>query len=101
MILRSLFAAAFALLVSVASAAGADPAVANVNAVQRPGTKLVDITYAVTADTPAVSISLRISSDGGTSLSVPATTLRRVGGVVTRFYSTENQPKRYFRVKRN
>lgn len=23
------------------------------------------------------------------------------GGVVTRFYSTENQPKRYFRVRRN
>ena len=43
----------------------ADPVVSNIFAVQRPGTKLVDITYDVTADTPTVGVTLRISSDGG------------------------------------
>ena len=75
MILRSLFAAALALLVSVDSAAAADPVVSNVQGLQRPGTKLVDISYDVTADTPTVGVTLRISSDGGTTFSVPATTL--------------------------
>jgi hypothetical protein len=28
-------------------------------------------------------------------------TIIGAGGVVTRFYSIENQPKRYFRVRRN
>jgi formylglycine-generating enzyme required for sulfatase activity len=53
----------------------ADPIVSNLTAAQRPGTKLVDITYDVTADTPTVGVTLRISSDGGTTFSVPATTL--------------------------
>ena len=53
----------------------ADPVVSNVQGLQRPGTKLVDITYDVTADTPTVAVTLRISSDGGTTFSVPATTL--------------------------
>ena len=53
----------------------ADPVVSNVQGLQRPGTKLVDITYDVTADTPTVGVTLRISSDGGTTFSVPATTL--------------------------
>jgi formylglycine-generating enzyme required for sulfatase activity len=53
----------------------ADPVVSNVQGLQRPGSKLVDITYDVTADTPTVGVTLRISSDGGTTFSVPATTL--------------------------
>ena len=53
----------------------ADPVVSNVQGLQRPGTKLVDISYDVTADTPTVGVTLRISSDGGTTFSVPATTL--------------------------
>ena len=53
----------------------ADPVVSNVKGLQRPGTKLVDITYDVTADTPTVEVTLRISSDGGATFSVPATTL--------------------------
>jgi formylglycine-generating enzyme required for sulfatase activity len=53
----------------------ADPVVSNVQGQQRPGTKLVDITYDVTADTPTVGVTLRISSDGGATFSVPATTL--------------------------
>ncbi len=53
----------------------AHPAVMNVTAVQRAGTALVDITYDVTADTPTVAVILRISSDGGATFDVPATTL--------------------------
>ena len=53
----------------------AEPVVSNVNGVQRAGTKLVDITYDVTADTPTVAVSLRISSDDGATFNVPATTL--------------------------
>jgi uncharacterized repeat protein (TIGR02543 family) len=53
----------------------ADPIVSNVQGLQRPGTKLVDISYDVTADTPTVGVTLRISSDGGATFDVPATTL--------------------------
>jgi len=38
----------------------ADPVVSNLTAVQRAGTKLVDITYDVTADTPKVRVSPEI-----------------------------------------
>ena len=37
----------------------ADPVVSNVQGLQRPGTKLVDITYDVTADTPTVGVTMR------------------------------------------
>ena len=66
-------AAALCLLPSPAQAA--DPVVSNIAAVQRAGTRLVDISYDVSADTPTVSIALAVSSDGGTTFSVPATTL--------------------------
>ena len=60
------------------------PVVSNVVAQQRSGTKLVDITYDVTAVTPTVNISLRISNDGGASYNIPATTLSgAVGDNVT------------------
>ncbi len=71
------------LLLSVPAMAQA-PVVSNVLAQQRSGTKLVDITYDVTAVTPEVSISLRISNDGGASYNIPATTLSgAVGANVT------------------
>ncbi len=58
----------------------ADPVVSNISAVQRAGTKLVDITYDVTADTPTVAISLRISDDGGKTFNIsPATLTGAVG----------------------
>jgi uncharacterized repeat protein (TIGR02543 family) len=63
------------LLFLTSTLLAADPVVSNVQGLQRPGTKLVDITYDVTADTPTVAVTLRISSDGGTTFSVPATTL--------------------------
>lgn len=52
----------------------ADPVVSNIAAVQRAGTKLVDITYDVTADTPTVLVGLEISNDGGQTFTVPAVT---------------------------
>ena len=50
----------------------------------------------------ATGVSYRI--EGSTDLSEWSTiepAINGQGGVVTRFYSTENQPKRYFRVRRN
>jgi hypothetical protein len=50
----------------------------------------------------ATGVSYRI--EGSTDLSEWSTVEAAIngqGGVVTRFYSTENQPKRYFRVRRN
>ena len=70
---RHLFTTALAILGTFATAFAADPVVSNLTAAQRPGTKLVDITYDVTADTPTVKVTLEISSDGGTTYSVPVT----------------------------
>jgi formylglycine-generating enzyme required for sulfatase activity len=62
----------------------ADPVVSNISAVQRAGTKLVDITYDVTADTPTVKVTLEISSDGGQTFTVPAvTTSGALGSAIT------------------
>jgi len=67
------FTAALFLLLPLAEAA--NPVVSNISAAQRAGTQLVDITYDVTADSPAVRVTLAISSDGGTTFSVPASTM--------------------------
>jgi uncharacterized repeat protein (TIGR02543 family) len=64
-----------ALLLLPAAAHAAAPVVSNVTFAQRAGTKLVDISYDVTAATPTVNVALEISRDGGTTLSVPATTV--------------------------
>jgi formylglycine-generating enzyme required for sulfatase activity len=58
-----------------ASLHAAAPVVSNLSASQRAGTKLVDIVYDVAADTSSVAISLEVSSDGGSSFTVPATSL--------------------------
>ena len=70
---RHLFTAALAILGTITAAVAADPVVSNLTASQRPGTKLVDIRYDVTADTPIVKVTLEISSDGGATYSVPVT----------------------------
>lgn len=57
--------------VLIGNLSAADPVVSNPTAAQRVGTKLVDITNDVTAGAPTAIISLEISSDGGTSFSVP------------------------------
>jgi hypothetical protein len=73
MTIRPLLAGALALLALITSAFAADPVVSNLTALQRPGTKLVDITYDVAADTPTVKVTLEISSDGGATYGVPVT----------------------------
>ena len=68
-----LIACATLLIHSAFPLDAAVPVIANLTAAQRAGSKLVDITYDVTADTPTVFVSLEISSDGGTTFSIPAT----------------------------
>jgi hypothetical protein len=57
---RPLPTAALALLACISPVLAADPVVSNLSASKRPGTKLVDITYDVTADTPTVKLTLEI-----------------------------------------
>lgn len=58
---------------SAEMASAAIPEVSNVTAVQRPGTKLVDITYTVTdADGDALKIRVEVSDNAGVLYSVPA-----------------------------
>ena len=72
--MKSPFRLALALLLLLAPfARAAAPVVSNVRAAQRTGTKLVDIYYNVTAGS-AVTVTIAVSSDGGTSYSVPAAT---------------------------
>jgi formylglycine-generating enzyme required for sulfatase activity len=52
----------------------ADPLVSGVTLAQRPGSKLVDIGYDLAAAAP-VEIRLRLSSDGGTTWTVPSASL--------------------------
>jgi formylglycine-generating enzyme required for sulfatase activity len=70
-ILRLALLLAAGLIAERASAA--IPEVSNVTAVQRPGTKLVDITYTVTdADGDALKIRVEVSDNAGVLYSVPA-----------------------------
>lgn len=64
-------------------ARGAEPLVSNVRAAQRLGTKLVDVYYDLSgADSPAMVV-VEVSSDGGSSYAVPATSFAgNVGGGV-------------------
>jgi hypothetical protein len=81
---RHLFTTALAILGTFATAFAADPVVSNLTAAQRPGSKLVDIRYDVAADTSTVKVTLEISSDGGTTYSVPVTSATgAVGNGVT------------------
>ncbi len=52
------------------------PVVSNLTSAQRAGTKLVDITYDLaTPGFPSASVSLKVSSDGGTTWTVPVTSV--------------------------
>ena len=53
----------------------AAPVVSSLTAVQRTGTKLVDISYGVTANTASVKITLEVSADGGVTWTVPVSTV--------------------------
>jgi len=60
----------------IAERAVGDPAVSNLSAAQRAGTKLVDVSYDLAAPGfPTVAVSLEISSDGGATWTVPATSV--------------------------
>lgn len=61
---------------------GASPVVSNLTASQRAGTKLVDITYDVVADTPTVKITLKVSTDSGETFTVPATKPYNLEGAI-------------------
>lgn len=72
------------LLCGLGSLHAAAPVVSNISAAQRANSRLVDITYDVAADFPTVSVSLQVSSDGGSTFTVPATTLSgAIGAGVT------------------
>ncbi|MFC1715641.1 formylglycine-generating enzyme family protein [Candidatus Poribacteria bacterium] len=77
--LRRVFALGLLLSISMAMAAlpatAAVPVVSNVHAEQRPGTKLVDITYDVEdLDGDMLTISVAVSDDAGNTYTVPART---------------------------
>ena len=72
------------LLCGLGSLHAAAPVVSNISAAQRANSRLVDITYDVAADFPTVSVSLQVSSNGGSTFTVPATTLSgAIGAGVT------------------
>jgi len=64
-----------ALALVAAPALNAQITAGNVRAAQRAGTKLVDIDYDITGIATPCTVLLEISSDGGTTWAVPATTL--------------------------
>ncbi len=62
----------------------ADPVVSNVSAVQRAGTKFVDIRYDLASLAPTVRVTLEVSQDGGLTYNVPVTsTTGAIGDGVT------------------
>lgn len=63
------------LLVLMTGESGAEATVTNVRAIQRPGTKLVDIDYHLKDASDPVTVRVRISSDDGASFEVPTASL--------------------------
>ena len=62
------------------AALAADPQITGQTAAQRAGTKLVDITYTLTdVDSPAVSVSVEVSTNNGVSYTQPATSFSGSG----------------------
>jgi formylglycine-generating enzyme required for sulfatase activity len=60
--------------------AGAPPVVSNVRASQRPGTQLVDIYYDLAdPDSASLAITVLVSTDGGASYTLPATSFSGSG----------------------
>lgn len=70
-----LAACAAFLLVLMTGEAAAEATVFNVRAVQRPGTKLIDIDYHLRDASDPVTVRVRISSNDGESFEVPKTSL--------------------------
>ena len=62
------------------AAASAPPVVSNVRAAQRPGTQLVDIYYDLAdPDSASLAITVLVSTDGGASYGLPATSFSGSG----------------------
>jgi formylglycine-generating enzyme len=62
------------------AAAGAAPVVSSVRAAQRPGTKLVDIYYDLAdSDSATLAVSVAVSTNGGASYTLPATSFSGSG----------------------
>ena len=62
------------------TALGAAPAVSNVRAAQRPGTRLVDIYYDLAdSDSATLAVSVAVSTNGGASYTLPATSFSGSG----------------------
>jgi formylglycine-generating enzyme required for sulfatase activity len=60
-------------ILSIASLSEAAPTLSNLTVAQRPGTRLVDLTYSLLAPgLNSVTVKLEISSDGGATWTVPA-----------------------------
>ena len=72
-------------LLSIAAQTKAAPTLSNLTVVQRPGTRLVDLTYNLLAPgLTSVTVKLEISSDGGATWTVPAVSVTgAVGESVT------------------
>ena len=75
---------------SAALTQAADPTVSNVRAAQKTGTRQVEVYYDLSGSASPAFVSLRISSDGGTTFAVPATT---VSGAVGAGISPGNNKK--------
>ncbi len=72
---RPFAACAAFLFVLMTGEAGAKPAVSNVRAIQRLGTKLIDIDYNLIGAADPATVRVRISSNDGNTFSVPITSL--------------------------
>jgi formylglycine-generating enzyme required for sulfatase activity len=84
-IMKTLFRfLALLLLIALCPLVEAQLAVSNIRPVQRVGSKMGDIDYDVTGTTSPVDVALQISADGGSTWTVPATTLTgAIGSNVT------------------
>lgn len=74
-----------ALSAFVYAAEGAVPSVSSVSAIQRPGTRYVDITYNLSdSDSATLSVSMQISTNGGTTYFSPGNVSGDLGASVAR-----------------
>jgi len=69
-------------LIACACLQAAGPTVSNVRSAQRPGTQLVDVDYDLAdPDSPILTVSVAVSTNGGASYTLPATSFTGALGV--------------------
>lgn len=82
---RTWMAVAALLFLGAGVAGAAGPTVSGVSALQRPGTRYVDITYNLSdSDSATLSLSVQISTDGGASYFTPGNVSGDIGSSVAR-----------------